>query len=75
MTTKELDEKLDMLLGELDTIQKFLIEVHGAIRATAADGTYDEVLIRKAVSFELAEIIVLYRASMLNQKDLSDGDA
>jgi len=64
MTTKELDEKLGLLLVELDKIQKFLAEIHVAIRTTVADGTYDETLIRKAVSFELAEIIVSYREQM-----------
>ena len=28
-----------------------------AIRSTASEGTYDEIAIRKAVSFELAELI------------------
>jgi len=63
MTTKEYRREIGMLLVELDKIQKVLTEVHEAIRATAADGTYDEALIRKAVSFELAEIIVSYRDS------------
>jgi hypothetical protein len=34
-----------------------------AIRSTATEGTYDEMAIRKAVSFELAELIVEARAA------------
>lgn len=35
-----------------------------AIRTTASQGTYDEMAIRKAVSFELAELIAEVRAAL-----------
>lgn len=40
-----------------------------AIEATAAQGTYDEMAIRKVVSFELAELIAAARVRQLGYRD------
>jgi hypothetical protein len=42
--------------------------LRAAIRATALDGKYNEAAIRKAVSFELAELIVAERNRALEDK-------
>ena len=45
-------------LAELEALRAEIERLMAAIQATASQGTYDEIAIRKAVSFELAELIV-----------------
>jgi hypothetical protein len=48
-------------------------QLRKAIRSTATEGTYDESAIRKAVSFELAELIVEARTTFINMVPPKEG--
>lgn len=52
-------------LGSLCDGYAIAINIYAmAIRITASEGTYDEMVIRKAVGFELAELIVEAHAAL-----------
>lgn len=48
--------------------------LRAAIRSTATDGTYDEIAIRKVVSFELAELIVEARTGIVGGPCIPNAD-
>jgi uncharacterized small protein (DUF1192 family) len=74
----ELDEarlEIGRLKDEIERLRTELVDwrqatetLRAAIQATALDGKYNEAAIRKAVSFELAELIVAERNRALEDK-------
>ena len=54
MKQAEADKETDRMAAILETLQNLTT----ALRSTASQGTYDEIKIRAAVGFELAEMIV-----------------
>ena len=57
-------DPLRLYLSRIDCLRADNERLRFAIQATASEGTYDEIAIRKAVSFELAELIVDARRAL-----------
>lgn len=65
-----------LLKGAVETIQNDDAEIErlrAAIWSTASQGTYDELAIRKAVGFELAELIVAAHADLQQRAAWEEG--
>jgi uncharacterized small protein (DUF1192 family) len=63
-----LKDEIERLRTELVDWKQATETLRAANRATALDGKYNEAAIRKAVSFELAELIVAERNRALEDK-------
>jgi len=60
--------EIKQLREKLAGAVKFIHACGFAIHTTASEGTYDEIAIRQAVSFELAELIVVAREALEEKK-------
>jgi hypothetical protein len=46
-------------------------KINRALRSTASSGTFDEMAVRKAVGFELAEMIMEVREEIINRRRMA----